>query len=80
MVPVPVTKSRFRRHVSVMMSLWKLRVGVEAYYLAQVASGLDEYYTGAGEAAGRWTGTAAGLLGLSDAVPVHWPAASPAPV
>ena len=36
-----------------MLSLWKLRVGVEAYYLAQVASGLDEYYTGAGEAPGR---------------------------
>jgi hypothetical protein len=35
------------------MSLWKLRVGVESYYLAQVASGLDEYYTGAGEATGR---------------------------
>jgi conjugative relaxase-like TrwC/TraI family protein len=47
-----------------MMSLWKLRVGVESYYLAQIASGLDEYYTGAGEAAGRWTGTASTLLGL----------------
>lgn len=46
------------------MSLWKLRVGVESYYLAQVASGLDEYYTGAGEAVGRWTGTGAPLLGL----------------
>ena len=68
MVPVPVTKSCFRRHVSVMMSLWKLRVGVESYYLAQVASGLDEYYTGAGEAAGEWTGTGAGLLGLSGTV------------
>jgi conjugative relaxase-like TrwC/TraI family protein len=50
------------------LSLWKLRVGVETYYLAQVASGLDEYYTGAGEAAGRWTGTAAPLLGLSGEV------------
>jgi conjugative relaxase-like TrwC/TraI family protein len=51
-----------------MMSLWKLRVGVESYYLAQVASGLDEYYTGAGEAAGQWTGTGSELLGLSAAV------------
>ena len=50
------------------MSLWKLRVGVESYYLAQIASGLDEYYTGAGEAAGRWTGTGAPLLGLADEV------------
>lgn len=48
-----------------MMSLWKLRVGVESYYLAQVASGLDEYYTGAGEAAGQWGGSGSALLGLS---------------
>lgn len=53
-----------------MLSLWKLRVGVEAYYLAQVASGLDEYYTGAGEATGRWAGTSAAALGLAgDVVP-----------
>jgi conjugative relaxase-like TrwC/TraI family protein len=50
------------------MSLWKLRVGVESYYLAQVASGLDEYYTGAGEASGRWTGGGSALLGLVDEV------------
>lgn len=50
------------------MSLWKLRVGVESYYLAQVASGLDEYYTGAGEATGRWVGSGSSLLGLSDEV------------
>lgn len=53
-----------------MLSLWKLRVGVEAYYLAQVASGLDEYYTGAGEATGRWTGASSAGLGLfGDVVP-----------
>ncbi len=51
-----------------MLSLWKLRVGVESYYLAQVASGLDEYYTGSGEAAGHWTGTGTSLLGLTDTV------------
>ena len=39
-----------------MMSLWKLRVGVEAYYLAQVAAGLDEYYTGGGESPVEPTG------------------------
>ena len=38
------------------LSLWKLRVGVEAYYLSQVASGLDDYYHGSGEAAGEWVG------------------------
>ena len=46
------------------MSLWKLRVGAEAYYLAQVASGLDDYYSGQGETAGSWTGNAAQGLGL----------------
>ena len=51
-----------------MMSLWKLRVGAEAYYLAQVASGLDEYYTGTREPAGQWAGGAAPLLGLSGSV------------
>lgn len=50
------------------MSLWKLRVGVESYYLAQIAAGLDEYYTGAGEAPGQWVGTAAPLLGLDGTV------------
>ena len=68
MVLVPVTKSCFRRHVLVMMSLWKLRVGAEAYYLAQVASGLDEYYTGTHEPAGQWAGGGAPLLGLSGSV------------
>ena len=51
-----------------MLSLWKLRVGVESYYLAQIASGLDEYYTGAGEAPGVWTGTGSPLLGLDGEV------------
>ena len=46
------------------MSLWKLRVGVEAYYLSQVASGLDEYYTGAGEAPGNWIGGGVAGLGI----------------
>ncbi len=51
-----------------MLSLWKLRVGVEAYYLSQVASGLDDYYTGGGEATGAWVGSAAEGLGLSGEV------------
>ena len=50
------------------LSLWKLRVGVEAYYLSQVASGLDDYYTGGGEATGVWVGSAAEGLGLSGGV------------
>ena len=50
------------------MSLWKLRVGAEAYYLAQVASGLDDYYSGQGESVGRWVGNAATALGLDGEV------------
>jgi conjugative relaxase-like TrwC/TraI family protein len=50
------------------MALWKLRVGVEAYYLSQVASGLDEYYTGAGEAPGNWMGGGVAGLGLTGEV------------
>jgi conjugative relaxase-like TrwC/TraI family protein len=50
------------------LSLWKLRVGVEEYYLAQVASGLDDYYTGGGEAQGTWTGGGAAALGLAGEV------------
>ena len=51
-----------------MLSLWKLRVGAEAYYLGQVAEGLDDYYTGHGEMPGRWLGNAAGALGLGGTV------------
>ena len=51
-----------------MLSLWKLRVGAEAYYLGQVARGLDDYYTGAGEVPGRWLGNASGGVGLAGAV------------
>jgi conjugative relaxase-like TrwC/TraI family protein len=51
-----------------MLSLWKLRVGVEAYYLSQVASGLNDYYTGAGEAVGEWIGGGVEGLGVAGEV------------
>ena len=50
------------------LSLWKLRVGAEAYYLSQVARGIDDYYSGAGETEGHWFGTAADILNLGDGV------------
>ena len=53
----------FRQACTCVLALWKLRVGVEDYYLAQVASGLDEYYTGTGEAPGSWMG--GGVVGLA---------------
>jgi conjugative relaxase-like TrwC/TraI family protein len=47
------------------LSIAKLRVGAEAYQLSGVAQSLDDYYTGAGEAAGRWIGAGAPGLHLS---------------
>ena len=51
-----------------MLSVWKLRVGAEDYYLSQVARGLEDYYSGRGETVGTWTGTGADALGLSGEV------------
>ena len=51
-----------------MLSVAKLRVGQEAYQLSGVAQSLDDYYTGAGEAAGQWVGAGAELLGLDGEV------------
>jgi conjugative relaxase-like TrwC/TraI family protein len=59
---------RFSQACVSVMALWKLRVGVEAYYLSQVASGLDEYYTGAGEAPGNWMGGGVAGHGLAGEV------------
>jgi conjugative relaxase-like TrwC/TraI family protein len=47
------------------LSIAKLRVGQEAYQLSGVAQSLDDYYTGAGEASGRWAGIGAETLGLT---------------
>ena len=47
-----------------MLSIAKLRVGAEAYQLTGVAQSLGDYYSGAGEAAGRWAGHGADILGL----------------
>ena len=54
--------------VTWMLSLGKPRVGAEAYYLGQIARGLDDYYIGGSETQGRWIGTGAGLLDLADDV------------
>ena len=51
-----------------MLSIGKLVAGAEQYYLSTVASGLEEYYTGAGEARGHWLGSAASELELSGEV------------
>jgi conjugative relaxase-like TrwC/TraI family protein len=47
------------------LSIAKLRVHAEGYYLDLVASGADEYYSERGEVPGRWVGTGLDPLGLS---------------
>ncbi|MDP9270798.1 MAG: relaxase domain-containing protein [Chloroflexota bacterium] len=47
-----------------MLTIGKLGAGQEAYYLDKVAQGTEDYYSGEGEAKGRWTGDAAADLGL----------------
>ena len=55
-----------------MLNIGKL-AGVDSvdYYLSQVASGVEDYYLGNGEAPGAWTGSAAGRLGLHRQVDPH---------
>ncbi len=49
-----------------MLSIGKVGLGrsQQLYYEQQVASGVEDYYAGRGEAPGRWTGSGAKLLGL----------------
>jgi conjugative relaxase-like TrwC/TraI family protein len=50
------------------LTIAKLGVGQEGYYLSRVASGLEDYYSGAGEIDGVWRGTGAHRLGLTGSV------------
>jgi conjugative relaxase-like TrwC/TraI family protein len=52
------------------LSIGKLTGGADSarYYERRVASGREDYYTGRGESAGRWTGNGARLLGLEGEV------------
>jgi conjugative relaxase-like TrwC/TraI family protein len=51
-----------------MLSIGKLGIGQERYYLEKVAEGAEDYYSGEGEIAGEWLGDAAEDLGLSGEV------------
>jgi conjugative relaxase-like TrwC/TraI family protein len=51
-----------------MLSIGKLGVGQENYYLEKVAEGAEDYYSGEGEEPGQWMGDAARELGLSGEV------------
>jgi hypothetical protein len=56
------------------LSIGKLVAGSEDYYLNTVASGREEYYTGACEAPGQWLGSGTRELGLSSEVVPRPPA------
>ena len=51
-----------------MLSIGKLTVEQSRYYERQVAQGRDDYYSGRGESAGRWTGAGAETLRLGGQV------------
>src|SRR6266511_4127570 len=51
-----------------MLSIGRLRLGREEYYLSTVAKGTEEYYSAHGDAPGRWMGASAGSLALSGKV------------
>jgi conjugative relaxase-like TrwC/TraI family protein len=46
------------------LSIGKLAAGQQSYYLNAVAAGVEDYYTGSGEAPGRWIGNGSDELGL----------------
>jgi conjugative relaxase-like TrwC/TraI family protein len=48
-----------------MLTIAKLGHGRIDYYLDTVAKGIEDYYAGAGEAPGRWRGSASEALGLT---------------
>ena len=47
-----------------MLNIGKLSPGGGEYYIGEIATSAEGYYTGPGEAAGRWVGTLAAELGL----------------
>ena len=51
-----------------MLSIGKLGVGQADYYLQAVGQGIEDYFTGSGEAPGRWLGAAGAELELQGEV------------
>ncbi len=56
-----------------MLNIGKLSPGGGEYYIGEIATSAEDYYTGNGEADGRWVGSLAADLGLAGAVdPEHF--------
>ena len=51
-----------------MLSIGKLSLGQEAYYLEEVLDGAEDYYLNVGEAPGRWLGSGSAQIGLAGRV------------
>lgn len=51
-----------------MLNIGLLAPGAGEYYIGEVASSAEDYYTGRGESAGRWVGSLAAEIGLSGEV------------
>jgi conjugative relaxase-like TrwC/TraI family protein len=56
------------RGALVVLSIGKLSLGQEAYYLQEVLDGAEDYYLHAGEAPGCWLGSGAAAIGLGGEV------------
>jgi conjugative relaxase-like TrwC/TraI family protein len=56
-------------HTAGVLTIAKLGAGQESYYLSKVARGIEDYYSGDGEAPGMWMGRCAQRLGLAGEVP-----------
>ena len=56
-----------------MLNIGKLSPGGGQYYIGEIATSAEDYYTGHGEASGRWVGTLAADMGLVGEVdPEHF--------
>jgi hypothetical protein len=56
-----------------LLNIGKLAPGAGEHYLGEVASSAEDYYTGRGEAQGRWVGSLRPVLGLDGEVdPEHF--------
>jgi conjugative relaxase-like TrwC/TraI family protein len=51
-----------------MLSIGKMGLGQDRYYLGKVAEGAEDYYSGEGQAEGQWLGRAAEELELTGKV------------
>ena len=51
-----------------MLNIGKLSPGGAEYYVGEIATSAEDYYTGAGESAGRWVGSLRVDLGLEGEV------------